>query len=310
MAVYLMTTVIAVLLALGISRVLQPGAFGFALAMGENTGALSVDLNIDTSLLHTIINIVPSNYLSPFLESNTLQIIFLAVLCGAAVGLAGEHTATLQEIFEAFNSLFLTITTLLSRLIPLVVFCSVSLMIKNMDGKSLVSILGYAGLILISLFCMIFIYGLLVLILGRLNPIIFFKKNREGMLTSLTLSSSSAAMPTNMQTCTDKLGISPKVCSFSIPLGATINMDGTCVFLTITGLFLARAYGVAVPGSTIVSLAITIILLSLGCPGVPGAAAVCLGIVLTNLGVPVEASGLVMGVIPFLDMDYDVQHHR
>ncbi len=135
-----------------------------------------------------------------------------------------------------------------------------------------------------------------------MNPIIFFKKNREGMLTSLTLSSSSAAMPANIQTCTNKLGISPLVCSFSIPLGATINMDGTCIFLTITGLFLARAYGVAVPGAAIVSLAITIILLSLGCPGVPGAAAVCLGIVLADLGVPIEASGLVMGVIPFLDM--------
>ena len=302
MGTYLMTTVIAIALSYGISMVLQPGTFGFALEMGMNMEAAGVDLNVDTSLLHTIVNIVPSNLFSPFLESNTLQIIFLAVLCGTAVGLIGDHTAILQEFFEACNALFLTITTLLARLIPLVVFCSVAMMLANRGGATLLPIFGFVGVILIAIFCMILIYGLLVLILGRLNPIIFFKKNREGMLTSLTLSSSSAAMPTNIRICTDLLGISPRVCSFSIPLGATVNMDGTCILLTIAGLFLARAYGVAVLPSAMVSLAITIVLLSLGCPGVPGAGIVCLGIVLTNLGVPVEAIGLIMAVNPFIDM--------
>ncbi len=302
MGTYMITTVIAVLLSFGIYMVFQPGAFGFALALGENMEAVSFDLNMDTSLLHTIINIVPSNFLSPFLQSDTLQIIFLAVLCGAAIGLVGEHTATLQEFFEACNSLFLTITTILSRLIPLVVFCSVAAMIENMGRASILSIFGYAGIYLIAILCMMLIYGLMVLILGRLNPITFFKKNREGMLTSFTLSSSSAAMPTNMRICTDSLGISPKVCNFSIPLGATVNMDGTCVFLTITGLFLARAYGVTVPQSAMVSLAITIILLSLGCPGIPGASIVCLCVILANLGVPIEAIGLIMGINPFLQM--------
>ena len=302
MGTYMITTVIAVLLSFGISMVFHPGAFGFALALEENMEAVSVNLNMDTSLLHTIINIVPSNFLSPFLESDTLQIIFLAVICGASVGLIGEHTATLQEFFESCNSLFLTITTILSRLIPLIVFCSVAVMIENMGRASLVSIFGYAGVELFAIFCMMLIYGLMVLILGRLNPITFFKKNREGMLTSFTLSSSSAAMPTNMRICKDLLGISPKVCNFSIPLWATVNMDGTCIFLTITGLFLARAYGVAVPDSVLLPLAITIILLSLGCPGIPGASIVCLCVILANLGVLIEAIGLIMGINPFLQM--------
>ncbi len=302
MGTYMMTTVIAVFLALGIFTLLQPGTPGFALTQAEEAAALNVNTDVDTSLLHTIINIVPSNLFKPFLEADTLQIIFLAVLCGAAVGMIGEHSAILQEIFEACNSLFLTITTLISRLIPLVVFCSVAMMTAEMSGESMISVLGYAGTVLLGFFCMLNVYGLLVLLLGHLNPITFFKKNREGMLTSMALSSSSAAMPTNMRTCTDKLGISQKVCSFSIPLGATVNMDGTCIFLTISGLFLARAYGVAVPVSTMVSLAITIILLSFGAPGVPGSALVCLGVVLANLGVPIEAIGLVMAINPFLDM--------
>lgn len=299
---YMMTTVIAVFLALGISVLLQPGTPGFALALEQGIAEIGVTTDVDTSLLSTIIHIVPSNLIKPFLESDTLQIIFLAILCGVAVGMIGEYTSVLHDLFEACNALFLTITTIISRLIPLVVFCSVAMMTAEMEGASLLSTLGFAGTVLLAFFCMLIVYGLLVLLLGHLNPITFFKKNREGMLTSMTLSSSSAAMPTNMRTCTDKLGISPKVCSFSIPLGATVNMDGTCIFLTIGGLFLARAYGVAVPGSAMVSLAITIILLSLGCPGVPGSALVCLGVVLESLGVPIEAIGLIMAINPFLDM--------
>jgi Na+/H+-dicarboxylate symporter len=122
------------------------------------------------------------------------------------------------------------------------------------------------------------------------------------MITSFTLSSSSAAMPVNIRTCTEKLGISPKVCNFSIPLGATINMDGTCISLVLAGLYLAKMYGVTITSSMIPTLLITIILLSLGCPGVPGAGLVCLGIVLTQIGVPVSAIGLIMAIDPLLDM--------
>ena len=302
MGTYMLTTVLAVLLAFGISSVFHPGSFGFALAMEENLEAVNFDLTMDTSLVHMIINIVPTNIFSPFQESDTLSIIFLAVLCGVSVGLIGDHAATLQEFFESCNILFLTITTIISRTIPLAVFCSVAVMVEGMGRSSLVSLLGYACTDLFALFCMMLIYGFLVLIMGRLNPITFFRKNREGLLTSFTLCSSSAAMPTNMRICTDLLGISPKVCNFSIPLGATVNMDGTCIFLTITGLFLARAYGIDVPHSAMVSLAITIILLSLGCPGIPGASMVCLCVILTDLGVPIEAIGLIIGINHFLQM--------
>ena len=175
-------------------------------------------------------------------------------------------------------------------------------MMFDLGGASFLSVLGYAGTQVLTIACMLAVYGLLILVLGRLNPLTFFRKNREGMLTSFTLSSSSAAMPTNMRTCTEKLGISSKVCSFSIPLGATVNMDGTCIFLVTAGLFLARAYGVAISGSALVSLAVTITLLSLGCPGVPGASLVCLGVILESLDVPIEAIGLVMGIYPILDM--------
>ena len=302
MGLYLTMTVIAVLLSIGLSSALQPGQFGFALSLNTGAESAAVDTNVDTSLLTAIINIVPSNFVRPFLESDTLQIIFLGVLCGAAVGMLGGYAPILQNFFEACNSLFLTLTSIISRFIPLAVFCSTSLMMFDLGGASFLSILGYSGTQVLAILCMLVVYGLLIFVLGMLNPMTFFRKNREGMLTSFTLCSSSAAMPINMRTCTEKLGISPKVCSFSIPLGATVNMDGTCVYLVITGLFLARAYGVEVSGSALVSLAITVVLLSLGAPGVPGSAFVCLAVVLGQIGVPIEAMGLVMGICPVLDM--------
>lgn len=118
----------------------------------------------------------------------------------------------------------------------------------------------------------------------------------------ITVGQSDQTMPTNMRTCTEKLGISPRVSNFSIPLGATINMDGTCIFLVITALFLARAYGIEVPGSAYVSLAVTIMLLSLGAPGVPGAGLICLATVLEHINVPVESIGLIIATSSLVDM--------
>lgn len=302
MGMYLLTTVIAVLLGIGMALLIQPGAWGFALSGSVKTAAVAVDTSIDTSILSTIVNIVPSNFIAPFLESNTLQIIFLAVLCGVAVGLIGEYSKALKDLFEAFNSMFLTITTMIAHFIPVAVFCSVALLVIDLGGSSLLSVLGGGLTHILATLCMLCIYGLLILVMARLNPLIFFRKNREGMLTSFTLCSSSAAMPTNLRTCTEKLGISPKICNFSIPLGATVNMDGTCIYLSVIGLFLARAYGVNVPPSSLFSLAVTIILLSLGTPGVPGAALVCLSVVLAALNVPIEAIGLIIAIDPLLDM--------
>ena len=302
MGMYLLTTAIAVLLSLGLSLLIRPGAWGFALTGEVETDLSVIAKDVDTSLLHTIINIVPSNFLQPFVDSDTLQIIFLAVICGVAVGLIGEYSTVLREFFEACNSLFLTITTMICRVIPLAVFASTALMILKLGGGSLLSVLSMMGTELICIACMLGVYGLLIFLIARLNPAPFYKKNREGMIVSFTLMSSSAAMPTNMRICTDQLGISRKVCGFSIPLGATVNMDGTCIMLMVASLFLARAYGVPVPVSSLVTLSITNILLSLGAPAIPGAGLICLSVALGSIGVPVQAIGLLMGVYPIINM--------
>ena len=301
MSMYFLTTVLAVGVSILFSLIIQPGEWGGAIGKVA-TDAVSVNTDVDTSLLSTIINIVPNNLVRPFLESDTLQLIFLAVICGIAVGMIGKYSKMLSNLFDACNHLFLMITTIFARFIPVAVFCSTAMLMIQVGGKALIQQLSVFGTFLLSITSMMVIYGLLLTVLGRVNPFKFFAKAKEGMLTSLALSSSSAAMPTNMNICTKKLGISPKLASFSIPLGATINMDGTSVFLIVFAMFLARMYGVDVTGSALMTMSVTVIMLSLGCPGVPGAGLVCLGIVLENIGVPMEAVGLIMGITPLADM--------
>ena len=301
MGMYLMTTVIAIILGIGLFLIFQPGEWGFALIGDVKVAAVSVESS-ELNILDTIINIVPSNFLKPFVESNTLQLIFLAVISGIAVGKIGEYSTALKELFEALYSLFMTITNIFIKLMPLAVFAYMALMIVKTGGESLLSILEAIGVFLLATVIMFFIYGLLVLGLGRSNPFTFYRKNREGMLTSFVLSSSSAAIPTNLRICTDKLGISPKICNFSIPLGSTVNMDGNCLFYAIIGLFLARAYAVDLPVSSTLFFAITIALLSLATPGVPGAGIVMMATVLETIHVPVESIGLIIGFSSLLGM--------
>lgn len=302
MGFYTFTTVIATALGFSFSLLFKAGEWGFALKTVQDTSVVAETGDGDFSLITAIVNIVPSNFVKPFVEADTLQVMFLALLVGVAVGMIGEYSTILKDIFEACNSLFLTITTMIAKAIPFAVFCSISLMIVDMGGASLVSVLTAALVQVGTIFVMICVYGVLVLVIGHLNPFKFFGNIKEGMVTSLTLSSSSAAMPTNLRICKEKLGISPKVCNFSIPLGATVNMDGTCIFLTSFVIFLARAYGVEVTAPMIMSMTLSIILLSFSAPGVPGSSLICIGVLLGQIGVPVEAIGLILPVNPLVDM--------
>ena len=299
---YFLTTVIAIFLALGISTVFKPGEPGFALSGNFEVPQISVNTEVDTSLINTIVGIVPSNFLAPFFESSILQIIFLAVLSGISLGILGERAALLKELFENLNDFFLTITSLITRFFPVAAFCITALVMIDLNLKAFLSLIGAALLQILACTCIMIVYGILIALLAGLNPLKFYSKAREGMLVSFSLCSSSAAVPANMRVCTEKLGISPAVANFSIPLGATINMDGTCMLLIILGMFLARAYGIEVTASNILSVIITIILLSLGTPGVPGSAAVSIGVILQVLGVPIEALGLIIPIYPVLDM--------
>lgn len=296
---YLFTTCIAVAIGLGAYYFLQPGSEMSALGSVDVSSVTSAEMNV--SIKDMIVGIVPSNFVKSFLESDMLQLIFLAVLCGVATGMIGKYSAIVREIFEAGNALFLKITTIIISFMPFAVFCSILSMMLTTGAKTLLSVLGMLGTFLVGLVCMMAVYCLLLILMGRLNPIHFIKKYAPTMLQVFSMSSSNASIPINMEAC-EKLGISKKIYSLSIPLGATLNMDGTSIHLAVFALALAKTYGVHISASTLTGIIISIIVLSMGAPGIPGAGMICLSVLLEQMGVPLEALGLVMGIDSLVGM--------
>jgi Na+/H+-dicarboxylate symporter len=300
LAMFLATTCAAVAIGVGSFFLFQPGQpIGVGQAVADATSITSQKM--DVSLKDMIVNVVPTNFLKAFLDSDMLQLIFLAVLCGVAAGLIGKYSEMVKSIFEAFNELFLKVTTLIIKVMPLAVFCSICSMMLTMGMDTIRSVLGIFGTFLFGLAALVLLYCLMLLVLGRLNPAPFLRKYAPVMLQVFSMASSNASIPLNMEAC-DKLGIDKKVYSLAIPLGATLNMDGTCVHLAVFALALAKAYGVQVSSAALAGLVVSIIVLSMGAPGIPGSGLICLSVLLAQIGVPVEAIGLVMGMDALVGM--------
>lgn len=299
---YLCTTLLAVFVGLGVFGIIQPGDASLSSFVTDSAGQIIETAGkTEISLLDTIVNIVPSNIVKSFLEADMLQIIFIAIFCGIAVGMIGDYSKTLKNLFEACNMLFLKITTIIVKAIPLAVLCSMTSLIMTTGTDMLLSIAGFVGTFILALLVMICVYCILVLVIARLNPFVLLKKHAPSMLAGFSLASSNAAMSFNIKSC-QRLGISSKVSSFSIPLGATINMDGSCIYMAVAGMFLARVFGVEIGGAEFFSMVFSIIVLSIGAPGIPGSGLVCLSVLLAQMGVPAEALSLVMGIDSLLGM--------
>ncbi len=295
---YLFTTVVASIIGILIGYFLTPQADGVSAVAAVEVASSTIDI----SIVDMIVNIVPSNFLSPFLNMDMLQLIFLAVFCGVATGALGSKGKLVGDIFSGLNDLFLKITTIIIKAMPVAVFSSIMALVLTTGIETLIPVVGMCAWFVIGLVAVMAVYILMLVVIAKLNPLPFMRKYGPVMAQVASTASSNAALPLNMSTCEKKLGISQKVYSLSLPLGATMNMDGTCIYLGVFALGLAKIYGVAVPSAALYSVAVSIIMLSIGAPGVSGAGLVCLSVLLTQLGVPVEALGLVMGIDPLIGM--------
>ena len=253
------------------------------------------------SIKDTLVNIVPSDVITPFQKSDMLQIIFMAVMLGLAAASLSKKSMMLRDIIHVLDKAFSRITGWIVSCIPLIVFCSMAKMMISMKLSNLVDVLAWIPVVYFGDVLMICAYLLLLAIIARLNPFKFLGGYYPAMISGFTLASSNAALPSSIKQC-DRLGISEKIYSFSLPLGATINMDGSCITLMITSLYFAKIYGLPVTGNMLLSLVIAIIVLSMGSPGVPGGNLVCLTLLVPQIGVPAEAISLVMGLYPIIGM--------
>lgn len=300
-ALYFLTSVIAVAVGIGYSLIFRPGDPALA-AMVSGAAGADVSAPASVSIIETLKGIVPDNFLKSFVENNMLQLIFLAVLSGIVLNSLGEKGAPIKRMFDALYEFFMKITHLFIRLVPAMVFCSLAAMLMSTGLESIRSVLSIFGLVLLGLLTMAVVYGLIVAVIGRVNPLTMLRKYAGTMFQVFSLSSSNASISLNMEACDKKLGVSPKLYTLSIPLGATLNMDGLCVNLAVMTLSLARIFGVHLGLSQLIQVAVTIIIISMGMPGIPGMALIGLTMILSQVGVPLEAISLIMGIYAILDM--------
>ena len=299
---YLFTSLVAIGVGFLIYNVFPIGNTSLASAVSgisQSTELAAQELHL--SIIDTITGIIPSDIVTPFKEGKMLQIIFLAALFGIACAKLPEKFKIVRTFVSGINEAFSLITRIIIKFMPAAVFCSMAKLMISLDSGEFLGIFAFIPVYYIGIILMLVVYGLIMLIFGRLNPVCFYKKYSPAMVTGFSLASSNAAMPMSLKCC-DKLGISRKISSFSIPLGATINMDGSCIFLVLCCLFMAKIFGIELNASEISTIIIAVMALSVGAPGVPGAALVCAAFLLPQIGVPADAVSLITGIYPLIGM--------
>lgn len=297
MGIYLFTSLVAGITGIGVFYIFQPGTEGLFVSMITKQESV----NTSISFIDTLVNIFPSNIVGSFYNNDVLQILLIGMFMGIVISLIGEKGRILQDFFEAANELFLKMVMLLAKLIPLITFCSVMILILTTGMDSLISLLTLIGTLLVGLVILIFTYSIMILLLAKVSPFPFLKRYVPTALNVFSLSSSSASMPLNMDFC-KKIGISQRVYSFTIPFGATINMDGLMVAFMTGVLFMAKTFGVTIESSHIFMLVVSALLLSMATPGVPGSAIVACTVLLKQMGVPMDCLPLVMIFLTITDM--------
>ncbi len=296
---YLLTTALAVTVAISVATVIRPGV-GLDMSSIE-TGETAVAENV--SVVDTILNIIPENPIGALADGTMLQIILFALLIGVLLAKMGERTELIANLFNQCNELMMEMTNLVMSLAPIGVFCMIAKTFANLGFDAFVPLLKYMGSVLVGLMiqCLV-VYMVLLVIFTRLNPVKFIKKFFPVMAFAFSTSTSNATIPMNIDTLEERIGVSRKISSFTIPLGATINMDGTSIMQGVAVVFAAQAYGMQLGPKGYLTVIATATLASIGTAGIPSVGLVTLSMVFTAVGLPVEAIMLIMGVDRILDM--------
>lgn len=296
---YTATTSLAITIALALGMLIRPG-------MGLNISSVEagdVTVNESISMADTILNIIPKNVIASMAEGDMLPIIVFSVFVGIMLAKLGGKTATVSKFFAEFNDVMMEMTITVMKAAPIGVFCMISRTIATIGFDAFVPMLKYMGCVIFALVLQCFgVYLLLLFAFTRLNPFTFIKKYFPVMEFAFSTSSSNATIPLSIETLKDRLGISSKISSFTIPLGATINMDGTAIMQGVAVVFIADAYGIELTGAMLATVIATATLASIGTAGVPGVGLITLAMVLTSVGLPTEGIALIMGIDRILDM--------
>lgn len=298
---YMATTSLAICVALAMGNILNPGVGLDMSAISAN--AAEVQTMEATSMASTILNIIPDNPIGALATGNMLQIIVFALIIGVILAKLGEKTETVANFFSQFNDIMMEMTMMVMSLAPFGVFCLISRTFAGIGFSAFLPLAKYMIGVLLALFvqCFVVYLGLLKIFSG-LNPFKFIKNFFPVMAFAFSTATSNATIPMSIDTLAAKMGVSKRISSFTIPLGATINMDGTAIMQGVAVVFAAQAFGITLTPADYVTVIGTATLASIGTAGVPSVGLVTLTMVFNAVGLPVEAIGLIMGIDRILDM--------
>ncbi|HET6567300.1 MAG TPA: dicarboxylate/amino acid:cation symporter [Rhodothermales bacterium] len=309
---YLTTTALAVTIGLVIANVLQPGASvpaeTSARLLSEFSGEAAGKLTgaQDVSVIDQIVNLVPTNPFEALAGGDMLQIVVFALIIGVGLSLISREKAEpVVRFFDAFTDVLIKVVDLIMKLAPYGVFALVAAVTAQF-GFGILSTLGwYAFAVLLGLSIQLFgVYAILIKLFARGKVAVgrFYKAMASVQLLAFSTSSSAATLPFNMETARDRLGVSERIVSFVLPLGATVNMDGTALYQGVAAVFIAQVYGLSLTFADQAMVVLTATLASIGTAAVPGAGLIMLIIVLQTAGIPVEGIALILGIDRILDM--------
>ena len=293
---YMLTTAVAIVIGLTMGQLFK-GVFP-ALA----TTDLVYEAKEATPFMQVLVDIFPSNFLAPLVNANMLQIIVIAILLGFGIILVGDEVAGLRRAIEQINLVFMKVMELILKLSPIGVFCLLTPVVAENGAKivgslAMVLLCAYVSYVLHA----VIVYSAAVRTMGGVSPIQFFKGMAPAMIFAFSSASSVGTLPLTLE-CSEKLGADKEVSAFVLPLGATINMDGTAIYQGVCAIFIAACFGIDLTLAEMATIVVTATLASIGTAGVPGAGMVMLAMVLQSVGLPVEGIALVAGVDRIFDM--------
>jgi len=294
---YLLSTAVAISIGLALGNLLQPGA-GLELVAQQ-----AEVVKTAPSLTDTLVALVPTNPVSALAQGHILQIIVFAVALGISLTLIGEKGEPAVAIFESLAEAMYKLTDLVMKLAPYGVFALMAWVAGKYGLTLLLPLMKVIGAVYLgSILHVLGVYSALIVFIAKLSPVQYFRGIVDAQVVAFTTTSSAGTLPVSMKCAREKLGVSKGVSSFVLPLGTTINMDGTALYQGVTTLFVAQAFGIDLGMPEYITIILTATLASIGTAGVPGAGLIMLTLVLTTVGLPVEGVALIAGIDRILDM--------
>lgn len=304
---FVFTTTIAIIIGLVVTLIFKPGQYIFELGGFPNSGESQIIPDEQTDLIENIPNaisqLIPNNPMESILTGEMLGVVIFTIIIGVAITqLRGETARPIIRFSEAIQKICMIVVSWAMMLVPYAVFGLMAALLSRTSIEIFLGLGYYMGIVILGLIILLLFYLVLVLVVTKKNPFKFLQAIKEPQLLAFSTASSAAVMPLSMKTADEKLGVSSNISDFVIPVGATINMDGTALFQCVTTLFMAQAYGIEMSIMSLLLITFTVVAASIGTPAIPGGGVIILASVLQSAGIPIDGLIVIIGIDRILGM--------